>query len=103
VIAADEIWWRLMKKGPSKRWWVWAIAWRDAVSYRHLPLRSAQAGRQVLGEYDGVVTCDGYKAYDTPRESPGSEALGRAGSYLKEVTVRAIRSTGSVTLPSDLK
>jgi transposase len=37
VIALDETWWRLMKKGASKRWWVWSVAWEDAVSYRLRP------------------------------------------------------------------
>jgi cation diffusion facilitator CzcD-associated flavoprotein CzcO len=73
VIAVDETWWRLMRKGSSKRWWVWSIAREDAVSYRLLPSRSTDAARQVLGDYEGVVICDGYKAYDVlARDPPGA-------------------------------
>ncbi len=48
VIAVDETWWRLMKKGASKRWWVWSVAREDAVSYCLLPSRSTDAARTVL-------------------------------------------------------
>jgi transposase len=75
VIAADETWWRLMKKGSSKRWWVWSIAREDAVSYRLLPSRSAQAARSVLGDYSGVVMCDGYKGYETLKNTSNGSAL----------------------------
>jgi len=72
VIAVDETWWRLMRKGSSKRWWVWSIAREDAVSCRLLPSRSTDAARQVLGGYEGVVICDEYKAYDVlTRDPPG--------------------------------
>jgi hypothetical protein len=33
VIAVDETWWRLMKKGASKRWWVWSVARVMALFY----------------------------------------------------------------------
>ena len=76
VIAVDETWWRLMKKGASKRWWVWSVAREDAVSYRLLSSRSTEAARTVLGEYAGVAICDGYKAYDTlAREREGSDLI----------------------------
>ena len=74
VIAVDETWWRLMKKGASKRWWVWSVAREDAVSYRLLSSRSTDAARSVLDDYSGVAICDGYKAYDTlAREREGSD------------------------------
>jgi transposase len=74
VIAVDETWWRLMKKGASKRWWVWSVARDDAVSYRLLPSRSTDAARTVLDGYTGVALCDGYKAYDVlAREREGSD------------------------------
>ena len=73
VIAVDETWWRLMKKGASKRWWVWSVAREDAVSDRLLSSRSTEAARTLLDGYTGVAICDGYKAYDTL-------ARGRTGS-----------------------
>jgi transposase len=62
-----------MRRGSSKRWWVWSVVREDAVSYRLLPSRSTDAAREVLGDYEGVVVCDGYKAYDVlSRESSDS-------------------------------
>jgi transposase len=65
VIAADETWWRLMNEDSSKRWWAWGIATHDAVWYGIDPSRSAAAAKRMLGDYSGIVMCDGYAAYDT--------------------------------------
>ena len=91
VIAVDETWWRLMKKGSSKRWWVWSIAREDAVSYRLLPSRSTDAARTVLGDYTGVAICDGYKAYDVlAREREGSDlTLAHCWAHVRRKFVEA--------------
>ncbi len=91
VIAVDETWWRLMKKEASKRWWVWSIAREDAVSYRLLPSRSADAARTVLGDYTGVAICDGYKAYDVlAREREGSDlTLAHCWAHVRRKFVEA--------------
>jgi transposase len=65
IIAADETWWRLMNEDSSKRWWAWGIATHDAVWYGIDPSRSAAAAKKMLGDYTGIVMCDGYAAYDT--------------------------------------
>ena len=91
VVAVDETWWRLMKKGASKRWWVWSIAREDAVSYRLLASRSADAARTVLGDYTGVAICDGYKAYDVlAREREGSDlTLAHCWAHVRRKFVEA--------------
>ena len=65
VVGADETTWRLMGKGKkqAKRFWVWTVTREDAVGYRILPSRSADAAREVLGDFRGIVVCDGYSAY----------------------------------------
>jgi transposase len=63
VVGADETTWQLMEPGRSKTWYVWALTRPDAVVYRLLGTRSAAGAREVLGEYHGVVMCDGYAAY----------------------------------------
>jgi transposase len=63
VLGADETTWQLMEPGRSKTWWVWALCRADAVVYRLLDTRSAEGARQVLGDYHGIVLCDGYAAY----------------------------------------
>lgn len=72
VLGADETWWRLMDRSAGARWWAWCLASRDAVFYRILPSRSGDAAKKLLGDYRGVVVCDGYGAYDVlARGSPG--------------------------------
>ena len=63
VLGADETTWQLMAPGRSKTWWVWALCRSDAVVYRLLDTRSADGATQVLGNYHGIVLCDGYAAY----------------------------------------
>jgi transposase len=63
VLGADETTWQLKEPGRSKTWWVWALCRSDAVVYRLLDTRSADGARTVLGDYRGIVLCDGYAAY----------------------------------------
>jgi transposase len=63
AIGADETTWPVLGKGSSKKWWAWAVSRPDAVCYRILPSRSAEAAAVVLGEYRGIVVADGYSAY----------------------------------------
>jgi transposase len=63
VVGADETTWPVMGKGKTKRWWAWTLSTDDAVAYRILPSRSAEAARELLGEFEGTVVCDGYSAY----------------------------------------
>lgn len=69
IIGVDETWWRLMDKKGSRRWWIWAVVSEGAVSYRLLPTRSTEAARAVLGNFAGVVVCDGYSAYKSLRRA----------------------------------
>jgi hypothetical protein len=80
-----------MKKGASKRWWVWSIVREDAVSYRLLASRSADAARTVLGDYTGVAICDGYKEYDVlAREREGSDlTLAHCWAHVRRKFVEA--------------
>ncbi len=64
LVHADETSWRLMDKAVDAKWWVWAAACADAVVYRILDSRSAEAAAKVLPGYRGIVMADGYGAYD---------------------------------------
>jgi len=64
-IHADETRWPFVKKPKAECWQAWAIACEDAVLYRILPSRSAEAGGKLLDGYRGVVMVDGYSAYKT--------------------------------------
>lgn len=63
VIGADETTWRLLQKDGGKSWYAWAAVREDAVIYRIADTRSADAAQALLGDYKGVVMCDGYGAY----------------------------------------
>lgn len=67
VVGADETWWRLMegKAKSIKRWWAWSLTTPDAVWHGIAPSRSAEAASQYLGDFEGTLLVDGYKAYDT--------------------------------------
>ena len=80
-----------MRKGASKRWWVWSVAREDAVSYRLLPSRPTDAARTVLGDYTGVAICDGYKAHDVlAREREGSDfTLAHCRAHVRRKFVEA--------------
>ena len=74
VLGADETWWRVMGKvKESKRWHAWAASTASAIYFRIEDSRSQEAAEELLGEYAGVVMCDGYSAY---------EALARANERL---------------------
>ena len=75
VLGADETTWQLMEPGRSKTWWVWALCAPDAVIYRLRGTRSAAGAATVLGDYRGVVLCDGYAAYRAlAKHRPGERA-----------------------------
>lgn len=65
IIGADETHWRLMEPGSSKKWWVWCLTTHDAAWYMLEPSRSAETIGSVLDEYEGVVMCDAYVAYES--------------------------------------
>jgi transposase len=73
IVGVDESPWRLMKKGPSLRWWVWALVGDDAVFYMLAPTRGSDAARALLEDYSGVVMADGYSVYRS-LERLGKEA-----------------------------
>ncbi len=73
VIGADETRWPLLDKKnnvPSK-WHSWAIASDDAVAYQIHEGRSAEIAEKVIGEYQGIVVCDGYGVYKSLAKSKG--------------------------------
>ncbi len=76
VLGADETTWQLMEPGRSKTWWVWALCRPDAVAYRLLATRSADGAATVLGDYRGIVVCDGYAAYRALAKRGAAERAG---------------------------
>lgn len=76
VIMADETRWRLMGKPGATKWYAWSVASETEIAYRILSSRSAEAARELLGQYSGIVACDGYKAYSSLRDALAREGNG---------------------------
>jgi len=74
VIGADETKWRMMseteriKHNKNKSWQVWTLAVPDAVYYEIQDGRSLDVAKGILGQYEGVILCDGYVVYKSLAE-----------------------------------
>jgi transposase len=82
VIAADETRWPLLGKPGSSKWHAWAVCSTEAIAYRILPSRSADAGSLILKDYTGTVVADGYTAYTTLQERAGPAAFDLAHCWV---------------------
>jgi transposase len=93
VVGADETWWRLMGErshgGDTKRWHVWAACADDAVYYLLEDTRAASAAKKLLGDYAGVVMCDGYSAYSALLKQGGRFTLVHCWSHVRRKFLQA--------------
>jgi len=64
VVGMDETTWRLMKKGRTKRWQMWAIRGRGAMWFALRDSRSGNTAAELLDGFEGWLITDGYEAYD---------------------------------------
>jgi transposase len=82
VIAADETRWPLLGTPGSSKWHAWAVCSTDAIAYRILPSRSADAGSLILQDYTGAVVADGYTAYTALQERAGPPSFELANCWV---------------------
>jgi transposase len=88
----DETPWRLLAKGKTKKWWVWSLCRPEAVYYEIAPTRSAAEIRALLGDYSGIVMCDGFSSYPSfvrRRDGPGDLVLANCWSHARRYFVKA--------------
>ena len=64
VVGMDETTWRLMKKGRTKKWQMWAIRGRGAMWFALRDSRSGTTAAKLLEGFDGWLVTDGYRGYD---------------------------------------
>ena len=64
VVGMDETTWRLMKKGRTKKWQMWAIRGRGAMWFALRDSRSGNTAAKLLDGFEGWLVTDGYDAYD---------------------------------------
>ena len=68
VLGADETHWKMLGSNggahEQSRWQAWVTAAPTAVAYTILPSRSAEAAKQVFGDFRGIAMVDGYGVYE---------------------------------------
>jgi transposase len=89
VIGVDETWWRLMQKKATKKWWAWALTAHDACWFGITPSRSAKAATKFVGDYKGIVVCDGYRAYETLTHANPDIRLANCWAHVRRKFVEA--------------
>ena len=90
VVYADETRWPVLGKGKTKQWWAWSAACEDAVIYKTHPERSTEAAKNLLGDYSGIVMCDGYSVYGSlKKELPGQFTLAHCFAHARRKFVEA--------------
>lgn len=97
AIGVDETYLRHMKKGKSTHNAIWQMVGRGGAYFAYRKTKGADALRDLIGEYSGVVVSDGAGAYQAFAKAPDSKfqhagcwahAVRKAQDALKE-TVRA--------------
>jgi transposase len=72
VLGADETRWPLLGSPGQTKWHLWALASAHAVVYRVADTRGAEAARELLKGFSGVLMTDGYAVYEAvARQSAG--------------------------------
>lgn len=95
VIGMDETPWPLLAKGKTRKWWAWSLSCPEAVYYEIAPTRGAAEIETLLGDYQGVVMCDGYASYPAfvnGRDGPGKLVLANCWSHVRRKFVQAQQS-----------
>ena len=92
LVHADETTWPYLGKRSKEkpgRFWTWCAATGRAVCYAILPSRSAQAAKEVLGDYRGIVMADGYSAYESLAKEGGGFTLVHCWAHVRRKFVEA--------------
>jgi transposase len=63
LLHADETTWRMMLKGGSAKWWMWALASKTGFYCMVSPTRGTDAARLLLREFSGALMTDAYSVY----------------------------------------
>jgi transposase len=72
VINVDETRWAIMGTPKPAAGTVWGVHAPTVSFYRILPGKSTDEGREVLGDYTGIVVADGFAVYEVlARDGPG--------------------------------
>ena len=89
-IHFDETRWFLLKKGGRKTWQIWSQSTPDAVHYSLLPGRSKSDAENAIGDYSGIIICDGYTVYKSiARDGPTKFRLAFCWAHVRRKFIEA--------------
>jgi transposase len=87
VIGADETHWKIMglqnANGKTKRWQAWATCSSDTVCYRIKAGRGLEHAFDVIGDYHGILLCDGYGVYGALQKKLRSVLLAHCWAHVR--------------------
>lgn len=87
VIHADETPWYLMASGgktvENKTFQAWGLVAPELVAYRIQEARSNDAGKAVLGDYQGVVMADAYTVYRSLASQSGGFVVAHCWAHVR--------------------
>lgn len=90
ILGMDETRWPLMQNGsPSTRWWVWSISAPDAVFHHIASSRAAAVPASLLGDFQGILVCDGYKAYESLAKQCSDLRLALCWAHVRRKFIQA--------------
>ena len=89
VIGVDETWWRLMQKKATKKWWAWTLTTHDASWFGIAPSRSAKTAGKYVGDFEGIIVCDAYRAYETLAKARPELKLANCWSHVRRKFIDA--------------
>jgi len=82
TLGADETHWRVMGS-DKQRWQVWTMCAADGVYYQLEDSRSAQAAKELLGDFAGKLMCDGYSAYQALKKQGAKFELAHCWAHVR--------------------
>jgi transposase len=84
VLGADETRWPLLGSPGQTKWHLWALASAHAVVYRIAETRGAEAARELLKDFSGVLMADGYAVYQAvQKESAGRFQVAHCWAHVR--------------------
>ena len=89
VVGADETTWYMLNKEEQKKhdtnktWQVWTLAVPTAAYYEIKDSRSFDAAAELLGDFKGIILCDGYDVYPALAKRTADKVLAFCWSHVR--------------------
>lgn len=91
VLGVDETRWPLLgkKNNTPSRWHAWAMASANAVAYQIHEGRGAEIAKKFLGNYQGILVCDGYGVYKSLASQSNGLSLAHCWAHVRREFIKA--------------